>query len=256
VSRAICGFIVRRLLDEHPAYFRFADGVLGCALTGERLDFGPDFGLRSAEAERDVQPPYACAFDALALQVQEDLAVVTASPDTSHWLSTIHLCFPNAWAAEDKIGRTFAAIHEPVAGMEQMNRQADALVDTMLNATDGLVRFAWGVTWDDDLNHHPEPPQGVRRALRFDPENPRAFLRVERQTIRGFPEVSSALFTIRTYLYDCEDICRDLVRRGALVSALRTMNPNSAAYKGLASSQAELVEWLQQLPSPSGRGLG
>jgi hypothetical protein len=256
VQGAICDFIARRLETEHPALFQIVDGVLTCALTGERLGFDANFELRSVEPADGMRPPYACAFDALASQVQEDLAVVTASPEKSHWLSAIHLCSPNAWAAEDKIGRTFAMIHEPVAGMEQMNRQAEVLVDTMLNATDGFVRFAWGVTWDDELNHHPQPPTFVRRAGRFDPAAPRAFLRVERQTIWGFPEISSALFTIRTYLYDCTAIRRDPARRDALISALRTMSPESATYKGLAGSRRELLEWLKQFPSPFGRGLG
>jgi hypothetical protein len=244
VRNTICRFIACRLTGEHPSLFDFSDDVVACALTGERLRFDSNFELRAVEAADELQPPYACSFDALALQVQEDLAVITASPDKSHRLSAIHLCLPNAWAAEDKIGRTFTTIHEPVAGMEQMNRQADALVDTMLGATDGLVRFAWGVTFDDELNHHPQPPPGAQRVRQFDPRGPSAFLRVERQTVWGFPEVSSALFTIRTYLYDCEEICRDAERREALCSALRTMSPESAAYKGLAASRDALVKWL------------
>ena len=249
VRDTICRFVVGRLTTEHPACFQFADDVLSCNLTGERLAFDARFELRSVESSNDVRPPYACAFDALASQVQEDLAVVTAPRDKPHQLSAIHLCFPNAWAAEDKIGRTFAAIHEPVAGMEQINRQGEALVDTMLNATDGLVRFAWGVTWDDELNHHPQPPMsGTRRVARFDRSNPRAFLRVERQTIWGFPDVSAALFTIRTYLYDCADVRRDPARRDALISALQTMSSESAAYKGIASSRDAFVGWLGSAP--------
>jgi hypothetical protein len=244
VRSTICRFIVARLTTEHPALFRFADGVLECALTGERLAFDAGFELRSAEGAGDVRPPYACAFDALASQVQEDLAVVNASPDKSHRLSAIHLCFPNAWAAEDQIGRSFAAIHEPVAGMEQMNRQAYALVDTMLNATDGLVRFAWGVSWDAELNHHPQPPAGARRVRRFDPAKPRAFLRVERQTIWGFPALSSALFTIRTYLYDCADVRSDEERRVALTAAIRSMSDESARYKRIAESRESFLGWL------------
>jgi hypothetical protein len=244
VGGAICRFMVTRLTTEHPVLFQFAGDVLTCALTGERLALDSNFELRSGEHAYGIQPPYACAFDALASQVQEDLAVITASPDKSHRLSAIHLCFPNAWAAEDKAGRTFVAIHAPVAGMEQMNRRADSLVDTMLNATEGLVRFAWGVTWDDELNHHPQPPAFARRAARFDPENPRAFLRVERQTIWGLPDVSAALFTIRTYLYKCADVRRNRARRDALVAALRTMSPQSATYKGISSSRDDVARWL------------
>ena len=39
-------------------------------------------------------------FDALALRVQEDLAVIQRDGDR-HWLAAIHLCFPNHW----EIGR-------------------------------------------------------------------------------------------------------------------------------------------------------
>jgi hypothetical protein len=64
--------------------------------------------------------------------VQEDLAVVCRSADGSNWMSAIHLCYPNYWAAEEKIGKDFATIYAPVAGMEKINRRADAIVHTMI----------------------------------------------------------------------------------------------------------------------------
>src|SRR5688572_15095301 len=190
VAATITRFIAARLTAEHPAHFSLKGDQLHCGLTGDNVPLD---------------------FDALAMQVQEDLAAVSTEGE-KHWLSAVHLSFPNHWAAEDKIGKTFALIHQPVAGMEQMNRQADSLVRVMLEATDGLVRFAWGVTFDDLLNHHPQPPPGARRVHAFDASNPRAFLRVERQTVWGFPAVAAALFTIRTYLYDFAEIKRDPVR--------------------------------------------
>jgi hypothetical protein len=243
VEARVCRFIAARLASEHPGLFELnAAGVLSCSLTGERIT------SREVDSPGRIIPPYISTFDALACQVQEDLAVISSKADEaggrSHWLSAVHLCFPNAWAAEDKMGRAFAAIHEPVAEIEQINRQADGLVETMLNATTGLVRFAWGVTWDDELNHHPEPPAGASRCCGFDPANPRAILRVERQTVWGFPDVGAALFTIRTYLYDCADIRRDAGRRRPLVSALESMSPASLAYKGMAGSRDALLAWL------------
>jgi hypothetical protein len=226
VESAVTRFIVDRLVREHPAHFALDSGTLRCSLTGDRLE----------EADR-------LTLDAVAIQVQEDLAVVSAD-DARHWTSAIHLCAPNHWAAEDKIGRTFPLVHQPVAGMEKMNEQADQLVRVMLGATDGLVRFAWGVTWDDLLNHHPEPPPGVVRKARFDPEGPAAFLRVERQTVWGFPEVGAALFTIRTYLYDLARMRRDRHRTSDLVAAIRSMSDASARYKGLEGSRDALIRWL------------
>jgi hypothetical protein len=230
VARTIVDFIVTRLVAEHPAHFAHDGDRLHCGLTGDVVS---------------LDSPDARTFDALAMQVQEDLAVMRAEGDR-HWLNAVHLCFPNHWAAEDKIGRTFAAIHEPVAGMEQMNRQSDAMVRLMLDATDGLVRFAWGVTFDDLLNHHPETPPAASsaRVRAFDPKNPRAFLRVERQTVWGFPAIGAALFTIRTYLYDFADIKLDPHRRENLASAIRSMTPGSLTYKGLAESRDALLAWL------------
>jgi hypothetical protein len=131
-----------------------------------------------------------------------------------------------------------------VAGIAELNRRSEQLVETMIDARDGLVRFAWGITFDGELNHHPQPPAGLRRRFAFDPNDPRAFLRVERQTIWGFPEVGAVLFTIRTYLYDCKAVCHNRKRRGDLIAAIRSMSPESLAYKGLADSADPLCAWL------------
>ena len=249
VERAVVEFIARRLVLEHPDCFALAEEgesrSLECRLTGERLHLDAKWALRHVEFPGDpVDPPYVSAFDALAAQVQEDLAVVSTD-EVRHWVSALHVCVPNFWAAEEKVGRPFAAVHEPVAGMEQMNRRADELVRVMVAAREGLVRFAWGVTWDEELNHHPEPPPGARRRGGFDPESPSAFVRVERQTMWGFPETGAALFTIRPYLSDCAALRRDPARATQLAAALRSMNEASLAYKGLTGSRDALVRWLE-----------
>jgi hypothetical protein len=223
----INAFIIRRLITEHPTLFRETSHGLYCALTDETLAIGHGHVPR--------------ALDALACQVQEDLAIVSTSPDRGHWLSAAHICFPNGWAPAEKVGHSFAAVHEPVAGMAEMNRRGEEFVNIMTRATDGLVRFAWGVTFDDRLNHHPDKPRTP-----FDPANPRAFLRVERQTIWGFPSRGAALFTIRTYLYGLADLRRDPATRDPLVAALISMSPESRAYKGLAGHFDQLMTSLSQ----------
>jgi dimethylamine monooxygenase subunit A len=244
IERVVSNFIVDRLVKEHPQHFKLDRATFECALTGERLRFDAEFNLLGADAPESVEPPYKSALDALAMQVQEDLAVVSTGADGGHWLSALHVCVPNHWAPAEKIGRAFPTIHEPVAGMEQMNRQGDQLVRIMIGAADGLVRFAWGITWDDELNHHPDPAPGSRRSTGFDAEHPRAFLRVERQTIWGFPNVGATLFTIRPYLYDVARIRRNADRRDNLSSAVRSMSADSLAYKGLTGSRDALLRWL------------
>lgn len=240
---AVTAFVLKRLAAERPTWFRAersADRlVLRCGLTGDVLTF--DERMRLCPAESDVQPAYVDALDALACQVQEDLAIVSTSPTRGHWLSAVHVCHPNGWAPAEKVGGTFVHVHAPVAGMAEMNRRGDEFAAMMVRAAAGLVRFAWGVTFDDELNHHPERPRTP-----FDPANPRAFVRVERQTIWGFPSVGAALFTIRTYVYDCERFRADPILREALASALRSMSAESIAYKGLAPAFDQLVDWIER----------
>jgi hypothetical protein len=189
-------------------------------------------------------PPYRDALDALASQIQEDLAIMQIMP-TGHRLAAVHLCFPNHWAAQEKIGRDFATIHAPVAGMERLRERGSELVQLMIGARQGLVRFAWGISWDDQLNHHPQPPPGMARFDRFDPSQPRAFVRVERQTIWGFGECNAALFTIRTYLLDCAGIRKIAGERESLISAVESMSPASLAYKGLSESKDDFLKWMK-----------
>jgi hypothetical protein len=246
----VARFIIKRLVTEHPTLFRGDATGLTCALTNETLTFDADMHLTSGGGG------YADALDALACQVQEDLAIVSTAPQggRGHWLAAAHVCFPNGWAPGAKVGHSFAAIHEPVAGMAEMNQRGEEFVSVMTRAIGGLVRFAWGVTFDDRLNHHPDKPRTP-----FDPANPRAFLRVERQTIWGMPAREAgnprdlqgprnargaSLFTIRTYLYDCAALRRDPATRDPLVAALLSMSPESRVYKGLGPHFDDLARWL------------
>jgi hypothetical protein len=229
-------FIINRLALEHSEFFKWNGNELRCTLTNQTLVFDSNSNLIDAEPQSD--PPYTTALDALACQVQEDLAIVSTD-GPRHWISYLHVCLPNGWAPSEKIGGSFGSIHAPVAGMSDMNRRGEEFVRIMIGATDGLVRFAWGVTFDDELNHHPDKPR-----TRFDPANPRAFLRVERQTIWGFPAVGAALFAIRTYLYDCDRLRRDAATREPLVAALASMPVDSRIYKGLSHHDDDLLTWL------------
>ena len=234
VRREVVHFIARRLVAEHGELFQWLESdqlELKCALTSQTLALNANV----------QQHGYVDALDAIACQVQEDLAVISTESNGRHWLSAAHVCFPNGWAPAEKVGRSFAAVHEPVAGMAEMNRRGDEFAKIMIGAVDGLVRFAWGVTFDDELNHHPDRP-----GTAFNPAQPRAFVRVERQTIRGLPRVGAALFTIRTYLYDCEQFRTDPALRHSLGAALRSMSPESRVYKGLDEHFAQLVAWIER----------
>lgn len=250
VAGAIARLIISRLTQEHPQYFhleKLATGnlALHCYLTAEILYLDANWQLQQAQSQ--VIPAYASTVDALASQVQEDLAVVCRGGDGANWLSAIHLCYPNYWAAEDKIGKDFAAVHAPVAGMEKINQRSRAIVNTMI-VQEPMVRFAWGLSTDTRLNHHPETPLDIQveqwQGRDFDLNNPRLYLRIERQAIWGLPKYEAALFTIRTYFRDCSAIKQDSILRSKLVAALDYMTGDSLVYKGLAKSKDSILRWL------------
>jgi hypothetical protein len=238
-GEAVARFIVRQLTLDYPAWFR-RDGndeapILDCTLTGERLRFDSHMKLVAAEGHGEtIHPPYVSALDALASQVQEDMAVISLDGRGHEWACALHVCYPNHWSVEEKIGRSFAAIHEPVAGMERIRQRAGSLTAAMIHKGP-YVRFGWGLASDARLNHHPVAPAGESPELwhgrQFDPQQARLFLRMERQVIWGFPKVSAALFLIRTFHMDVSHA--EPAMRVQLARAVESMTPEQLRYKGL-----------------------
>jgi hypothetical protein len=239
-AEAALRLMAARLATEHPALFRLegAGGgvsVLHCRLTDDRLTFDERMHLAS-------ESPYADAFDALCCQVHEDIAVVRRAPERGDWIAALHLCAPSHWAAEAKIDRSFVDAHAPVPGFGKVSAAAAALTEACI-ARGPFVRFTWGIAFDDRLNAHPEPPPGSAPAF-WDGESP-LFLRVERQTLWGLPEVDAFLFAIRVYIYDARPIRENPEQRDALVAALRSMSPESRRYKGVADRFDTVLAWLE-----------
>ncbi len=243
VAGAIACLIIQRLIQEHPQHFytekTFNNSLaFHSRLTGDTLYLDRHWQLQQVQSQ--VMPPLTSTLDLLTLQVQEDLAVVCRGDEGTNWLSAIHLCYPNHWSAEEKIGKDFATIHAPVAGMEKINQRSHAIVHQMITQKP-MVRFAWGLSTDTQLNHHPKSPDEGRR---FNLEHPQLYLRIERQVIWGLPEYDSALFTIRTYFRDCSVVKNDPILRFKLHSALQSMSPESLIYKGLAEGKNAILAWL------------
>ncbi|MBD2433074.1 MULTISPECIES: heme-dependent oxidative N-demethylase family protein [Fischerella] len=254
VASAIAQLIINRLTQEYPQYFHIehqsnADIKFYNQLTGETLYLDSSYELQKVQPSQ-VFPLYASTLDALAAQIQEDITVISRTKNGNNWVSAIHLCYPNHWSAEEKIGKDFATVHLPVAGMEKINRRASAIVNTMI-MREPMVRFAWGLSTDTHLNHHPEPPPNVPikqwLGRNFNREHPRLYLRIERQVIWGLPKYEAALFTIRTYFRDCSVIKKDPQLRCKLSAAIESMTPESLIYKGLADSKADILAWLDQV---------
>lgn len=249
VAGAVARFMATRLAEEYPALFECDDGArpgFHSRLTGETLTFDAGWGLLSARSR--VRPAYGSAWDALASQVQEDLAVTVVAEDGRDRLAALHVCSPSHWAPEEKIGRGFVAVHAPVPGMAGLFPAAASLVEATIRRGP-WVRFVWGVAGDDRLNHHPDPPRGVAAARWRGPVfRPRAcppgWFRVERQVLWGLPEVNASLFVIAPSVRPLDELTA--AERAALTGALRSMSPEARAYKGLSEGMEPLLAWLSR----------
>jgi hypothetical protein len=242
-------FIIQQLCHESPELFLYQkqnqQHQLHCKLTGETLMFDSQYQLAGTQPDTT---DYVDGLDALAMQIQEDIALVEKTNEGGDRIVTLHLCFPNHWAAQDKIGKSFMISHAPVPGMARINQRAEQLLNSLLHKGP-YVRFAWGLATDTHLNHHPIPPEGFDKKLwqgrSFNPTDPQLYLRIERQVIHGFPEIDIFLFTIRTYFYDVAVLKQSPTKRDALQSALQSMSPATLSYKGLAESLPLILKWLE-----------
>lgn len=262
LREAALAFVARTLAAE-------SGGVMtwdGQHFTNRALGWSADLGLRwgSVEGVTRFEAPLASlvagvtpltALDFLGLNAPEDLAVIArASEGGRDWLAAAHILSPQHWDPRDKLGRNFVTVHTPVAGSGPMNATAPRLVEAVI-ARGPFVRFAWGVAMSDRLDHHPAAPPDEDRVgeTRFDAD--RAFLRVERQTLTGFPAAQGALFTIRPYVYPLREAVATPEHARPLAAALRSMTPEQVAYKGLAPLFPDLLAWLDEqgtLKGPQG----
>lgn len=234
----------RACMKENPAkYYLVADARaetmdVATRTLAEQLE--AEWGIGCSAASRDP-------FHDLAMRVPEDVCIVQVGEDCDR-LVAAHVCAPSHWAPADKVGKSFAEIHAPVPGIETVSANAPRL--TRAVGRGRYKRLGWSLTVDDRLNHHPNPPhdfQGSAEAWAgktFDPRDPKLFVRIERQTLIGLPEVSAFVFTIRVHFRDCSYMDRE--ERPALTSALLSMTPETRVYKGIDSSFDAIVAWLKR----------
>ena len=136
-----------------------------------------------------TQPPPLIA---AARLVQEDLAIL-APDERGHVLVAAAIAFPASWSVAEKIGRTLASIHDPVGRIaEDMDDRIEALLRRL--PVDRIVQRSNALAYTDPGLHQPRLEKEPRA---FDPDD-RAFIRVERQTLRRLPGSGAIAFTIHT----------------------------------------------------------
>ena len=164
-------------------------------------------------------------------EAEEDFLIHRIKDDRD-WLSSAHVCFARHWHPEDKIGKSFEEIHKPVPmNLKNSKKLAEAA------ARSGIFeRFVWSVVHDDRYNFHPRLPYS-----KFDKNNPKVLVKVERQVTVAFPKHDFCLFVLRQYL-----IPEERLDKPSLANSIKNMKPEEQAYKGLSDCR-DLLEYLERV---------
>lgn len=178
--------------------------------------------------------------DAAARLVPEDL-VLLVERDGRLVFGGGSVCFPNRWDLRSKLGSSMAEVHRPV---DQLNAQLADPIDRFferLTPERGYWRLGWGIL---DTADWYTPVDGTAAPRPERPAVDQLFLRVERETLRRFPETRAVLFTIRTYVTPVGGVRGDRRVATRLAAALTSLPPDVRRYKDVESTADALARHL------------
>lgn len=236
---------------EHPDALRFAEGQwqapwLGWALdeADQPHDIGtgwPEIGALLNDSPREWRRTVL-----LSLAFAEDFAVLDGPTGTLPWLA---VALPSMWAPEDKIGRSFAEAHAPVADNRLIVGAAPQLVK-LVTGPDSWERFVWTLTAHPRLHGHPQRVDPARWPAGLDDDALAAqtWWRTERQTFipvsPGHDGPRQAVFTILVNVTPLAQAFSQPWQAARVHDALASMSEAVLAYRGLTQARAPLLRWL------------
>jgi len=166
----------------------------------------------------------------IAREIDEDL-IIHRIKNNKDWMASGHVCFPSSWNPAEKIGMSFDELHSPVP---MSLKNSTKIVNAIINS--GIFeRYLWSVVHERKYNYHPRFP-----FINFDKNEPKVFIKIERQVTVGFPDKGFCLFILRQYLIDEEDIDKE-----SLIKTINNMTEEQKKYKGLSDSK-DLIDYLGQ----------
>jgi hypothetical protein len=186
-------------------------------------------------------PPPADLLRTLGATLEPDFLLLSRDQQDEFRLRGGALCFPTAWALEDKIGHTLDFIHGPVPGLNAALAPPIGQFLARLKPGVAFQRDNWGIAATDELNLHPARAlPAPRPPVALD----RLWLRVEHQALVALPRTGGVVFGLRIALHRLDALAHDPVVSAGLRRALETMPAELAAYKRLDGVRAALCARL------------
>ena len=178
----------------------------------------------------------------LGAEWEPDLLLLKApSPTAQPILFGGCVCFPSSWALEEKIGRSLDLIHAPVPTLNE--QFANPIQQFLARMKPGISweRINWGLSRSAELNQHPS-----RNLPRLDASVGinEVWFRAEYQSLISLPKSGGVLFGIRLVIEPLGKLLADRDFHDGISRALGSMPESIAAYKGITSGRARLLELI------------
>jgi len=217
-------YMIHRLLMEYPNHFGLERYNFRSYITGKEM------GVNARPKE---------FFQFIANQVQEDLVIHCVDPKAKKdWAAVIELSHPNGWSAEGAIGRNFEYIHQGVPNIKKLIPKSYAMALNLTQLSSPIERVG-AISFRDNtkLNRHPD----VAKSCEFNPQG--LWMRFERQTATGFPELNAFLFTIKTYFIAVNN--SDKNKRDIIIKALEADHSKTYHSNFLDENKERILKWLE-----------
>ncbi len=186
--------------------------------------------------------------DWLARQVQEDLILMSGEAALGTPLVAGSLCFGGSWSLDDKMGKSFLAIHHEVPHFDaRIGRSADPAMQPPKEGRP-IGRSNWSIASTDIRNMAPRlvyRALKTRRGITGTNAGERCFLRLEWQTLSRLPNSRAILFTIHTSIRPLVQVIEDPERLRRLTAVVKGIPRPTREYKGMAGYYDALVDYLE-----------
>ena len=141
---------------------------------------------------------------------------------------------------------SFADVHAPIPGNERLLNAAPRLVSAIMNKGP-YVRYNWVLSTDElpqdpSINTHMKQTyQDLDQITDLETLLQTVHLRVERQTLKAFPEYDRYLFVIHTYSHPLADVLTTVDRKKHLLDVLQSMPDDVLAHRGFVKTIISLL---------------
>ena len=166
----------------------------------------------------------------LGLAIEDDVVIMHRGK-----LEACFVAFPSSWNAGEKVGKSLAELHKPIADNEALVRASEGIMRAMCSGQ-SYHRYAWGISSLDGYSNHPlyeKPEIKNLEDLTF---------RVEHERTMTIIEGETAVFLIHVDTYPLKDVLK--TDFSLIKDAIDSMSDNVLEYKNLNKVKELMSEYI------------